>query len=80
MGCYTLTEKNFPNYSVAVEAELTALEERIAQAAELCQRLRSDNAELRRQIEQLHQENQMLSGRVDSARARLESLLQQIPE
>ena len=77
---YTLTQKKFPNYSVAVEAELAALEEKVKQAVVLCQRLRDENRELRQQLAALTGENARLAERVDGARDRLENLLRQIPE
>ncbi len=77
---YTLTLKKFPNYSVAMEAELVALETKVKQTAALCQQLREENRELRRQVAELTDGNKQLVARIDGARDRLESLLRQIPE
>ena len=63
-----------------MDAEILALEERIRQAVDLCQRLRSENRELRLRVAQLQNENRQLADKITSARERLEGLLEQIPE
>jgi cell division protein ZapB len=63
-----------------MEAELNALEERIRQAAELCQRLRTENTGLRQLVAKLESDNKRLTDKVVGARERLEVLLRQIPE
>jgi chromosome segregation ATPase len=75
-----LTNQDFSNYSVAMEAELNALEERIRQAAELCQRLRSENTDLRQRVAKLESDNKRLGDKINGAKERLEGLLRQIPE
>ena len=75
-----MTGQDFPNYSVTMEAELNALEERIRQAAELCQRLRTENTDLRQLVAKLESDNKRLTDKVVGARERLEVLLRQIPE
>jgi cell division protein ZapB len=75
-----LTGQDFPNYSATMDAEILALEERIRQAVDLCQRLRSENRELRQRVAQLQNENRQLADKITSARERLEGLLEQIPE
>ncbi len=59
---------------------MTALEERIRQAVDLCQRLRGENSDLRQRLAQLQSENRQLADKITSARERLEGLLEQIPE
>ncbi len=63
-----------------MDAELTALELRIRQAADLCRRLREDNDNLRASIATLESEKGTLIERIDNARERLETLLKQIPD
>jgi len=59
---------------------MAALEERIRQAVDLCQRLRGENSDLRQRVAQLQSENRQLADKITSARQRLEGLLEQIPE
>jgi cell division protein ZapB len=63
-----------------MDAELTALEERIRQFAGFCVRLRDENQHLRSQVASLEGENRRLSDKVDAARRRLEALVNRIPE
>jgi cell division protein ZapB len=63
-----------------MDVELAALEDRVKQAAELCQRLRGENIDLRQRIAQLQSENKRLAEKIVGARDRLEGLLRQIPE
>ena len=63
-----------------MEADLKALEEKIGQFVELTQRLRADNSNLRQQLAQAMNENRRLSEKVDGAKARLEALLERLPE
>jgi cell division protein ZapB len=75
-----LTGQDFSNYSVSMDTEILALEERIRQAVDLCQRLRGENSDLRQRVAQLQSENRRLMDKITSARERLEGLLEQIPE
>ena len=63
-----------------MEADLKALEEKIGQFVELTQRLRADNSNLRQQLAQAMSENRRLSEKVDGAKARLEALLERMPD
>lgn len=63
-----------------MDAELKALEEKINQFVQLCQRLRADNSHLRQQLASAINENRQLAEKIDGARVRLESLLDKIPE
>jgi cell division protein ZapB len=75
-----LTLLVFYLYSVPMEAEMNALDEKIAQLAKLCQKLRGDNSALRQQLATAQSENKRLTEKVGAAKQRLESLLGQIPE
>ena len=63
-----------------MQAELAELDERIRQLVELCQRLRKENSELRQQLASIRNENKRLSEKMESAKVRLEALLEQVPE
>lgn len=63
-----------------MEEHLAALEDKIRQTVELCQRLRIENSDLRQQVVQLQSENKRLSDKINGAKERLEGLLLQIPE
>ena len=63
-----------------MENELRALEERIGQLATVARRLRAENAELRQSLLVAENEAKALHGKVESASARLQRLLEQLPE
>ena len=63
-----------------MDAEIKLLEERVGQLVELTQRLRNDSRELRQQLAQALNDNKRLSEKVDAAKARLETLLERLPE
>ncbi len=63
-----------------MDAELKSLEGKINQFVALCQRLRTDNHQLRLQLAATQSENKQLLEKVADARTRLETLLAQIPE
>ena len=63
-----------------MDAELAALEEKISQAVALCKRLSEENRDLQSQLRTLASDKTRLAEKVAGARARLETLLKQIPE
>lgn len=63
-----------------MEAELTALDDKIGQLVQLTQKLRLDNSQLRQKLASAENENKRLAEKVNTAKARLEALLAQIPE
>jgi cell division protein ZapB len=63
-----------------MEADLKALEQKLGQFVELCQRLRVDNHQLRQQLASAMSDNKQLSEKIGTATNRLENLLNQIPE
>jgi cell division protein ZapB len=75
-----LTTQDFSNYIAAMDQDLTALEDRVRQVAELCQRLRAENSDLRQRMAQLTSHNKQLAEKIDGARVRLQGLLGQLPE
>jgi len=63
-----------------MEAELNALDEKVSQLAQLCQKLRKDNNQLRQQLAAALSESKRLAEKVSTATTRLEGLLNQIPD
>lgn len=63
-----------------MDAEFDTLDGKIDQILQLCQRLKGENKELRLQLATAQNDIQLLEGKVDGARTRLEVLLRQIPE
>jgi cell division protein ZapB len=63
-----------------MEAELSALEQKLAQVVERLEVLREENRELRQQVAARTDENSRLNEKLNAARTRIEALLKQIPE
>jgi cell division protein ZapB len=63
-----------------MHAELETLEAKIRQVAELCHGLRRENIALRQQVLTAQQDNKQLTSRLDAAKARLQALLETLPE
>ena len=63
-----------------MEAELTDLDDKISQLAQLTQKLRKDNSQLRQNLASMQSENKRLAEKVNTAKGRLETLLAQIPD
>ena len=63
-----------------MDAEFDTLDSKIDQFLQLCQRLKSENRELRLQLATAQNDVRLLEGKVDGAKSRLEALLRQIPE
>ena len=63
-----------------MEAELKSLEQKLNQFVELCQRLRTDNQQLRQELASALNQNKQLTEKIGTASDRLETLLLQLPE
>ncbi len=63
-----------------MDEQFKSLEHKLRQFVELCQRLRSDNQQLRQQLASAMDDKKQLSEKIGTASDRLENLLQQIPE
>jgi hypothetical protein len=63
-----------------MENELRALEERVGQLAAVARRLRAENAELRQALLAAQNESRILREKVDTAAARVQRLLERLPE
>ena len=66
--------------SAAVEAEFAALESKVAQFVNVCERLRAENSELRQQLAAAQNDAKRLSDKIDGARTKLESLVSRLPD
>ena len=63
-----------------MDAELTALEGKLGQFVEFCQRLRADNQQLRQQLASAVDESKRLEEKISAVTDRLEGLLTHLPE
>lgn len=75
-----LTRENAGNYSAGMQAELDALESKLAQMLERYQAMRGENLKLRQQVVSLENANKRLNERLDEARGRMESLFNKLPD
>ena len=62
-----------------METEVTSLEAKVAQFVTLCERLRAENVELRRELAAARSDAKRLHEKIDGAKARLEGLLSRLP-
>jgi cell division protein ZapB len=62
-----------------VEAEFRSLEAKVAQFLSLCERLRAENSDLRRELAAARSDAKRLHEKIDGAKARLEGLLAKLP-
>jgi cell division protein ZapB len=62
-----------------VEAEFNALENKVAQFVSLCERLRAENADLKRELAAARSDAKRLNEKIDGAKERLEGLLAKLP-
>jgi len=63
-----------------MQAELTSLENKLTQLVQLCQRMRLENVRLRQELAEALSKNRHSQDKIDSAAARLEQLLGQLPD
>lgn len=63
-----------------VNNDFIALEQRISQLVNLCQKLHSENQELKQRLMHTSEQKDTYAVKVNEARTRIEALLQSIPE
>ena len=63
-----------------MQAELDALESKLARLVHLTKHLREENHHLRQELAQALSQSRQSNDKIDSVRSRLERLLTQIPE
>ena len=74
-----MTQRKISLYSVCMEAEFDSLEGKVSQFAQVCERLRAENVELREQLSAAQNDAKRLAEKIDGAKTRLESLLVRLP-
>ena len=62
-----------------MEADFNSLEAKVAQFVTLCERLRTENQELRRELAAARTDARRLHEKIDGAKERLEGLLSRLP-
>ena len=62
-----------------METEFNSLEAKVAQFVSLCERLRAENLELRRELAAAKGDAKRLHEKIDGAKVRLEGLLARLP-
>ena len=62
-----------------MEAEFNSLEAKVAQFVSLCERLRAENVEQRRELAAARTDARRQNEKIDGAKARLEGLLSRLP-
>ena len=62
-----------------MEAEFNSLEAKVAQFVSLCERLRAENVELKRELAAARTDARRLHEKIDGAEERLEGLLSRLP-
>ena len=62
-----------------METEFNSLEAKVAQFVALCERLRAENSDLRRQLAAAQNDARHLHEKIDGAKSRLEGLLNRLP-
>ena len=75
-----MTQRKISLYSVCMEAEFNSLEGKVSQFAQVCERLRAENIELRQQLAVAQRDAKRLTDKIEGAKAKLESLLVRLPE
>jgi len=65
---------------LCVEGELNSLEAKVAQVADLCERLRAENGALRQQLAIAQNDATRLAEKIEGAKAKVEHLLSRLPD
>ncbi len=63
-----------------MEADLKALEGKLAQLIAICQRLKSENHSLRQELALAQSDARQLKDTMSQAESRLQSIIEQLPE
>lgn len=62
-----------------MSGDLSLLEKKIEQFLAFCEGLRAENRALRTRVAKMEEERQVLLAKIESARTRLEALMEKIP-
>jgi cell division protein ZapB len=79
MRRYYLTHHKIYSILRPVESEFNSLEEKVALFVSLCERLRAENNDLKKQLAAARSDAKRLHEKIHSATARLEGLLARLP-
>ena len=63
-----------------MQAEMKALEDKVAQIVLVCRQLRAENMQLRQQLAMAQNDGKRMGEKILGAQTRLEALLEHIPE
>lgn len=74
-----MTIINFLNYSGYMDADLKALEEKLAHLISLCSDLRHENAQLRLDLNAMQSDTVLLKANMVEASKRVEALMESLP-
>ncbi len=74
-----MTTINFFNYSGRMDADLKALEEKLSGLISLCSDLRSENAQLRLDLNATQNDAALLKANMAQASERIEALMERLP-
>ena len=77
---YILTQRRICTIFATVEAEFISLEAKVAQFVGLCEKLRTENHDLRQQLAGARNDAKRLTERIDGAKVKLENLLARLPD
>lgn len=69
----------FLNYSGRMDADLKALETKLASLISLCSDLRNENAQLRLDLNGVQSDSQVLKSNMAQASQRIEALMERLP-
>ncbi|MDP2795527.1 MAG: hypothetical protein Q8O25_15845 [Sulfurisoma sp.] len=75
-----MTRREFSTKLPLMDGDVTALETKLDQFLAHCQRLREENHALRERVAGLEGDKLMLTDKIQSARVRLEALMERLPE
>lgn len=75
-----MTQRKISLYSVRMDEAFESLEAKVSQFVHLCERLRTENLELRQQLAAANNDAKRLNEKIDVARDKLENLLARLPE
>ncbi len=75
-----MTEREFSKKLIKMDGDVTALETKLDQFLSHFQQLREENNVLRERVAGLEGEKQSLTDKMQSARIRLEALMERLPE
>ena len=75
-----MTQRKISHYSVWMDEAFESLEAKVSQFVHLCERLRAENIDLRRQLAAATKDAKRLNDKIDGARSKLEGLLARLPE